>query len=105
MEKRKLITVLKTLSDSEFKEFGKYLEGTSYRKEGYVFALYKYLKKYHPEYPSAKVDKDYVQKRKKLKRIKIAKNKISKDFKEEIKSESQFINKYWLLQKTEELEA
>lgn len=62
MEKSKLITILKTLSDSEVKEFGKFLEGTSYRKDGAVFTLFKYLKKQHPELPATKIEKTYVQK-------------------------------------------
>lgn len=54
--------MLGTLSDAEMKEFGKFLEGTSYRKTGGVFGLYKYLKKYHPEYPLKKIEKEVVQK-------------------------------------------
>lgn len=62
MEKSKLITILKTFSDSEVKELGKFLEGTSYRKEGAVFSLFKYLKKYHPELPTSKIEKAHIQK-------------------------------------------
>lgn len=62
MENSKLIEVLKTLSKTEFKEFGKYLEGTSYRKTGPVFMLYQYLKKFHPKYPAEKIRKEIVYK-------------------------------------------
>lgn len=62
MKKSKLLTMIATLSDKEFKEFGKYLEGTTYRKTSSIFLLYNYLKKVHPEYPEKKVLKAKVQK-------------------------------------------
>lgn len=62
MKKSKLLTMIATLSEAEFKEFGKYLEGTTYRKTSSVFLLYNYLKKAHPEYPEKKVLKAKVQK-------------------------------------------
>ncbi len=63
MDKSKLVEVLKTLSKTEFKEFGKYLEGTSYRKGGGIFKLYAYLKKYHPDFPPSKITKEQVYKK------------------------------------------
>lgn len=62
MEKSKLINIMSTLSDAEVKDLGKFLEGTSYRKTGSVFTLFKYLKKWHPEFPLKKIEKEYVQK-------------------------------------------
>ncbi len=62
MEKSKLILLFKTLSTSEVKEFGKFLEGASYRKSGGVFLLYSYLKKWHPSFPSKKMEKETVSK-------------------------------------------
>lgn len=64
MENSKLISYLKTFSDTEMKEFGKYLEGQSQRKpSGAVVGLYKYLKKWHPEFPSKKIDREEVKKK------------------------------------------
>ncbi len=63
MEKSKLIEVLKTLSKTEFKEFSKYVEGTATRKVSGVLMLFNYLKKHHPEYPEAKIDKEVVYKK------------------------------------------
>ncbi len=63
MDKSKLIEVLKTLPKTEFKEFGKYLEGSSYRKTSGVFLLFNYLKKYHPTYPANKIEKEVVYKK------------------------------------------
>lgn len=61
MEKSKLIKILQTLSDSEMKEFGKFLEGNSYRKTGSAYTLYLYLKKNHPVFLPKKIAKEYVQ--------------------------------------------
>jgi len=62
MEKSKLLSLFSTLENTEIKEFGKYLEGTTYRKSGGLFALFNYLKKWHPEFPSKKIDKEVVSK-------------------------------------------
>lgn len=63
MEKSKLISLVATLSKSEFREFGKYLEGVPYQKTGGVYKLYKYLKTHHPDLPAKYIDKDYIQKK------------------------------------------
>jgi len=63
MIKSKLIQLLKSLSPAEVKEFGRYLEGTSYRKGGALFTLFDYLKKQHPEFPDAKIEKELVHKK------------------------------------------
>ena len=60
MDKSKLIHIFKTLTKPELKEFGKYLDGTSYRKTGGVFAMYNYLKKWHPDFPPNKIEKTTV---------------------------------------------
>jgi len=62
MKKGKLISLFSTLDNTEIKEFGKYLEGTVHRKSGSVVALFNYLKKWHPEFPEKKVDKEIVSK-------------------------------------------
>lgn len=62
MKKSKLISLFSTLDNTEIKEFGKYLEGTVHRKSGSVFALFNYLKKWHPEFPEKKIDKEVVSK-------------------------------------------
>lgn len=63
MEKSKLIKILHTLSDSEIKEFGKFLEGNSFRKTGSAYKLFLYLRKLHPILPINKIKKEYVQKK------------------------------------------
>ena len=60
MEKSKLIALLRTFEGSEMRELSKYLEGSSYRKTGPVFALFNYLKKLHPEFPAKKIEKELV---------------------------------------------
>jgi len=62
MYKSKLVTVLRTLTVSEMRDFGKFMEGTSYRTTGAIFQLYNFLKKQHPEYPEKKIDREYVKK-------------------------------------------
>ncbi len=65
MEKSKLIEVLKTLSKAEVKEFGKYLEKNAYRKANSIsiYSLFNYLKKYYPDFPAKKIEKEYVYKK------------------------------------------
>ena len=63
MLKSKLLDLFSTLDKSELKEFGKYIEGTSYRKTGKVYALYAYLAKQYPEYPEKKIEKTVVAKK------------------------------------------
>ncbi len=63
MVKSKLIQLLQTLSVTEFKEYGRFLEGTTYRKTSGVFQLFNYLKKFHPNYPEKKVSKEVVLKK------------------------------------------
>jgi len=63
MDKSKLIILLKTLSTSEFKQYGSYLEGASFRKTSGAFLLFNYLKKFHPDYPESKVSKEVVKKK------------------------------------------
>lgn len=60
MKKSKLIQLFSALSSSEIKELGNFLEGLAYKKTGGVFQLYKYLRKYHPEFPEKKIDKEVV---------------------------------------------
>lgn len=62
MHKSKLVTLLRTLTVSEMRDFGKFMEGTSYRTTGAIFQLYNFLKKQHPEYPDKKIDREYVKK-------------------------------------------
>lgn len=63
MLKSKLLELFSSLSKSELKEFGKYLEGTSYRKSGKVFNMYNYLAKQYPDFPEKKMDKAVVAKK------------------------------------------
>jgi len=63
MEKSKLLEFMRSFSKTEMKEFGKYLEGTSYRKTSKVFKLFVYLNKLHPDFPNKKIEKEYVAKK------------------------------------------
>jgi len=56
------VTLFKTLSESEVKEFGNYLTST-YQKSGSVYKLYTYLKKYYPELTNEKLARKYVEKK------------------------------------------
>lgn len=57
MNQNKLITLFKTLSTKEVRQFGCFLKGASYRENSITFRLYKYLKKKHPSFPDKKISK------------------------------------------------
>lgn len=63
MVKSKLVQLLKTFSVLEMKEFAKFLEGTSYRKTSGVYMLFKFLKKYHPEFSEKNIEKENILKK------------------------------------------
>ncbi len=63
MHSSKLIELLKSLSTSEIRVFGKFLDASSYRKKGQITVLFGYLKKLHPDFPEQKINKDYVHKK------------------------------------------
>ncbi len=56
------ISLFKTLSESEVKEFGSYLT-TFYQKPGSIYKLYNYLKKCHPIFTNEKLERKYVEKK------------------------------------------
>lgn len=60
MTESKLITLLRTLDEEEMRKFGKFLEGTAQRKSPDRIAFFNYLKKYHPEFPVKKTEREYV---------------------------------------------
>lgn len=60
MNDSKLITLLRTLNDDEIKRFGKFLEGTALRKSPDRIAFFNYIKKYYPEFPTKKIEREYV---------------------------------------------
>lgn len=75
MKGNKLLAVLASLDSAEIKEFGRYLEGTTYRKGAATIALFNYLKKYHPEFPEDKVLKELVHRK-----IRKDKKPVGRDF-------------------------
>ncbi len=60
MKNSKLLTFLKTLNDSELKEWGKYIELNSNKKAKDAITFFNYLKKYHPEFPEKKIAKEVI---------------------------------------------
>jgi len=60
MTESKLITLLRTLDEEEMRRFGKFLEGTAQRKSPDRIAFFNYLKKYHPEFPVKRTEREYV---------------------------------------------
>ncbi len=63
MRRSKLIEVLSALDKNELKEFGVFLAGTSVQRITGTLWLFKYLKKYHPEFPETKLDKKLIVKK------------------------------------------
>ncbi len=63
MKESKLIELLESLSVEELKAFGTYLEKANHSKSSNVYKLYNYLKKYHPDYPEKKIEKQVVFKK------------------------------------------
>lgn len=51
---------MRTLSSNELRDFGRFLEGTSYRKGSLLFKLFELLKKEHPEFSEKKIEKERV---------------------------------------------
>ena len=62
MKNTKLIQLFSKLDRSEIKDFGNYLVWKAFKPTGGVFLLYKYLKKYHPDFPDNKVTKETLNK-------------------------------------------
>lgn len=60
MRKSKLISLLLTFDDEEFKRFGKFLESPYYNTNKKVLQLYNHLKKYAPGFNSKAVEKEAV---------------------------------------------
>lgn len=58
MNKSRLITILKTFSKDEIKDFRKFIDSPYFNKEGkYVLRFYDELKKYYPDFESNKLEK------------------------------------------------
>jgi len=62
MKNSKLVVILKSLSEAEMKEFGKFLKSI-YTENSSEQKLYTYLKKIHPLFPDEKINKAYVEKK------------------------------------------
>ncbi len=63
MYNSKLIDFLKTLSNAEMREFGRFIEARSVKGSRDINALYECLKKLHPEYPEKKLAKEKIAKK------------------------------------------
>jgi hypothetical protein len=59
MNKSSLIELLKTFSDKEIKEFSDFVISPFFNKNKNVIKLFNYIKKYHPDYISPKLEKQY----------------------------------------------
>ncbi len=60
MQKTKLIDLLKSLSKTELRQFEKYLESQSRGKDDRELLLFRYLKKYAPDFQSNRLEKEKV---------------------------------------------
>ncbi len=63
MNNSKLITYLKTLSNSEMRDFGQYIIYKSGKASNDLSKLFNYLKKLHPIFPEKKTEKKFVSKK------------------------------------------
>lgn len=59
MRRSKLIKLFKGLSRLELLEFGRYLKTPFFNRDKNLLMLYDYIKKYHPDFESEKLDKEY----------------------------------------------
>lgn len=55
MKNNKVFTVLRTFSKEDFREFGKFIASPFFAKGRNVVPLYRYLKKYYPDFDSPKM--------------------------------------------------
>ncbi len=59
MHNSKLISLFKTFSKAEFKEFEKFVASPFHSRGRNLMPLYKYLKEFHPEFTNKKLDIEY----------------------------------------------
>ncbi len=60
MHSSKLIKLLKILTPDEFRLFHKFIRSIYYQNNEHVVQLYKYLRKYYPDFPENKINKGKV---------------------------------------------
>lgn len=60
MHKSKLIDKLRLLSKDELRDFTRFIESPYFNTDKRMIPLFDYLKKYHPEFDSEKLDREYV---------------------------------------------
>ncbi len=60
MQKSSLITILRTLTPQEFREFGEFVKSPYFNKNEKVITLYNVLKKYFPGFDSGSLTKEKV---------------------------------------------
>ncbi|MCC6866838.1 MAG: hypothetical protein IT280_11850 [Ignavibacteria bacterium] len=63
MQKSKLITLLKTFSEAEFKEFEKFISASYFNKGRNYLPLYKALKPFHPSFDNPKFTEENIFKK------------------------------------------
>ncbi|MEO1257581.1 MAG: hypothetical protein AAFZ15_02255 [Bacteroidota bacterium] len=63
MKNSKLVKLIRTLSHEEFRRFHRYLKSPFFTTNKNLLALYEYLRKYHPDYDSPKLEKEIVFKK------------------------------------------
>jgi hypothetical protein len=60
MKNSHLVEILKTLNEREIKELSEFIRSPFFNKNKSVISLFDYLKKYYPEFPEEKVEKEIV---------------------------------------------
>src|SRR4030095_8501515 len=60
MQKSLLIKLMKSLNEDELRRFEEFLNSPFYNKSRKVIELYKYLKKFRPDYTDAALEKEKV---------------------------------------------
>lgn len=63
MKELKLVSVLRTFSNDEIKEFEKFIKSPFHNTGRNFMPLYSYLKKYHPVYPAEKIAAERIYKK------------------------------------------
>ena len=60
MKKSKVITILKSLTKEEFKNFGRFVKSNFFNTDKNIISFYEYLKKWYPDFTSNRLAKEKV---------------------------------------------
>ncbi len=63
MNSSKLLTLIKSLTDNEIREFHKYLRSPFFNHDKNIIVLYTYIRRFHPFFESTKLEKEKVYKK------------------------------------------